>query len=151
MERATSDSGLPQADPDRRLILAARAILILHREFERAARHADITIPQYRFLLTLKRGASRARELASDSAIGKPTASALITEMEKRGLIAREPDARDGRSTLLRLTDEGIARHAAFERALAGALAGFVPLEGSEAILQGFTDLAYRIDQRRGA
>jgi DNA-binding MarR family transcriptional regulator len=134
--------------PDRRLILAARTILILHREFERAARHAEITIPQYRFLLRLKRGASRARELASDSAIGKPTASALINEMEKRGLIVREPDARDGRSALLRLTDEGVAKHAAFERTLAGLLSDFVPIDNSDEILEGLTQLAYRIDRR---
>ena len=135
--------------PDRRLILAARTILVLHREFERAARHAEITIPQYRFLLMLKRGASRAADLATDSAIGKPAASALINEMERRGLIVREAHARDGRSILLRLTADGVAKHAAFEQALAGLLTDLLPPGESEDILQGLTELAYRIDQRR--
>lgn len=142
----------PDSDdaPDRRLILAARTILVLHREFERIARRAEITIPQYRFLLALKRGASRAASLASDSAIGRPTASALITDMERRGLIVREPDAEDGRGVLLRLTELGVEKHAAFERDLAASLAGVMPPAQSDVILDGLEELAYRIDQRRG-
>lgn len=149
MKKAASEDANGGPPPDRRLILAARTILVLHREFERAARHADITIPQYRFLLMLKRGASRAGDLAQDSAIGKPTASVLINEMERRGLIVRERDAQDGRSMLLRLTEEGVARHAAFERELARLLVDLMPPEESEEILSGLTQLAYRIDQRR--
>lgn len=140
----------PSAEaPDRRLILAARTILVLHRELERAARGADITIPQYRFLLILKRGASRAGDLAQDAAIGRPTASALINDMERRGLIKREPDPEDGRSIILRLTEEGIARHAAFERELARVLGDLMPPADSDRILEGITELAYRIDRRR--
>lgn len=149
MKKAASEDPNGGPPPDRRLILAARTILVLHREFERASRHADITIPQYRFLLTLKRGASRAGDLAQDSAIGKPTASVLINEMERRGLIVRERDAQDGRSMLLRLTEEGVARHAAFERELARLLVDLMPPDESEEILSGLTQLAYRIDQRR--
>lgn len=136
-------------DPDRLLILAARTVLVLHKQLERAARGADITIAQYRFLLALKRGASRARELAQDSAVGRPAASALINEMEKRGLVAREADARDGRSEILRLTPTGVAKHAAFERELARVLGEVMPPAESGAILEAISELAYRIDQRR--
>lgn len=144
------ESGEDAGEVDRRLILAARTILVVHRELERAARDAEITIPQYRFLLYLKRrGPTRAGDLASDSGIGRPTASALIGEMERRGLIVREPDAEDGRSVLLRLSPKGVARHAAFERELARVLTALMPPVESDAILEGLSQLAYRIDRRR--
>lgn len=134
---------------DRRAILLARAIVVLFRDFERVARQADITVPQYRFLLFLKRGPKRAGDLALQAAIGKPTASALIADMEKRGLITREADPADARSIRLRLTDLGLARHAAFERALADHLLDLMGPEASEAILEATTTLAYLIDARR--
>lgn len=135
--------------PDRRLILAARTILVLHRQFEHIARRAEITIPQYRFLLSLKRGASRAANLAADSAIGRPTASVLIAEMERRGLIVREPDAADGRGVVLRLTPDGMAKHAAFEADLARALAELMPSDESASMLDALSELAYRVDSHR--
>ncbi|MDB5433276.1 MAG: transcriptional regulator, MarR family [Caulobacter sp.] len=150
MTSNVSDVAEEADELDRRLILAARTVLMVHRELERAARDADMTIPQYRFLLYLKRrGPMRAGDLALDSAIGRSTASALIGEMERRGLIARQPDAEDGRSVLLRLTPEGIAKHATFERELARVLAGLLPSEESDEILKGLTHLAYHIDRRR--
>ena len=136
------------AEPDRLLILAARTVIVLHRELERAARGTDITIAQYRFLLSLKRGASRARDLAQESAIGKPAASALINELGKRGLVVREADPRDGRSEILRLTPAGVAKHAAFERELARVLGEFMPPDESRAMLEAISELAYRIDRR---
>ncbi len=138
------------AEPDRRLILAARAVLMLHRDLERVARGADITIPQYRFLLALKRGASRAGDLAAESAVGRPAASSLIAELQRRGLIVRQPDPSDGRGVILRLTPAGIAKHAQFERELARVLGQVMPPADSEGILEAITQLAYRIDGRRG-
>ena len=135
---------------DRRAILAARVVVVLHRELERAMRGADLNISQYRLMLVLKRGPQRASELAADSAIGKPAASALIAEMEREGLIERRPDQTDGRSVQLRLTPEGLRRHAAFERALAGLLGSYLPPDQADAVLEGMTALAYAIDARRG-
>lgn len=133
---------------DRRAILMARAIVVLFRDFELVAREADITVPQYRFLLFLKRGPRRAGDLALQAAVGKPTASALIADMEKRGLISREADPADARSVRLRLTDEGLARHGAFESALARHLEDLLG-EKAEGILEAATELAYMIDARR--
>ncbi|PWR25678.1 MarR family winged helix-turn-helix transcriptional regulator [Zavarzinia aquatilis] len=133
---------------DRRAILLARAIVVLFRDFELVAREADITVPQYRFLLFLKRGPKRAGDLALQAAVGKPTASALIAEMEKRGLITREPDPMDARSIRLRLTEEGLARHGAFEAALARKLEDLMG-EKADDILGAATELAYLIDARR--
>ena len=136
-------------ETDRRAILLARAIVVLFRDFERVARAAEITVPQYRFLLFLKRGPKRAGDLALQAAVGKPTASALIADMEKRGLITRETDPDDARGIRLRLTEAGLARHAAFERALAAHLLDLMGEEGADAILEATTTLAYMIDAKR--
>ncbi|MFA5120657.1 MarR family winged helix-turn-helix transcriptional regulator [Zavarzinia sp.] len=138
-----------QGETDRRAILLARAVVVLFRDFELVAREFDLTVPQYRFLLFLKRGPRRAGELALEAAIGKPTASALIVEMERRGLITREADPADGRSIQLRLTELGLARHAAFEAALAGRLTDLIGPADIEAILEAGVTLAYRLDARR--
>jgi DNA-binding MarR family transcriptional regulator len=134
---------------DRRAILLARAVVVLFRDFELVAREAEITVPQYRFLLFLKRGPKRAGELAVEAAIGKPTASALIVEMERRGLITREADPDDARSVQLRLTQLGLDRHAAFEAALARHLQGLLARGDSDRILEATTELAYLIDAMR--
>lgn len=69
--------------------------------------------------------------------------------MERRGLVAREPDAKDGRSEILRLTPAGIAKHAAFERELARVLGEIMPPAESQGILEAISQLAYRIDSWR--
>jgi DNA-binding MarR family transcriptional regulator len=134
---------------DRRLILMARTVVVLFRQFERIAREMEITIPQYRFLLFLKRGPKRAGELAVEAAIRKPTASGLIADMEKRGLIARAPDAADGRSIRLTLTKKGLAKHREFEEALARYLPSLIEEGDAERMLDAFSELAYIIDSKR--
>ncbi|MBI1262665.1 MAG: MarR family transcriptional regulator [Rhizobiales bacterium] len=136
---------------DRRLILMARSVVVLFREFETIARELDITIPQYRFLLFLKRGPKRAGELAVEAAIRKPTASGLIADMEKRGLIMRQPDASDGRSIKLSLTPKGLEKHRLFELALARYLPSLLEKGDSESMLEAFSELAYIIDNQRGS
>ncbi|MDE1173512.1 MAG: MarR family transcriptional regulator [Parvibaculaceae bacterium] len=136
----------PEQPVDRRLILMARTIVVLYRAFETIAREHDITIPQYRFLLTLKRGPKRAGELAVSASIRKPTASALIADMEKRGLIVRQADETDGRSVRLRLTDKGLEKHKAFELALARYLPSLLEKGEAGRMLDAFTELAYIID-----
>lgn len=133
---------------DRRSILAARLVIVLFRAFEQAARHADLTIPQFRFMLMLRRGPRRASELAASSGIGRPTASALIAEMERRGLIYRRRDEADARAVELRLTEDGERRFARLDEALAGAFETHLPDAEREAILDGFAAMALFIDER---
>ncbi|MDP1626828.1 MarR family winged helix-turn-helix transcriptional regulator [Parvibaculum sp.] len=136
-------------DLDRRLILMARTVVVLFRQFEQIAREMEITIPQYRFLLFLKRGPKRAGELAVEAAIRKPTASGLIADMEKRGLIQRAPDKSDGRSIHLTLTRKGLAKHREFEMALARYLPSLLEEGNADAMLDAFEELAYIIDAKR--
>ncbi|HEX7774980.1 MAG TPA: MarR family transcriptional regulator, partial [Parvibaculum sp.] len=105
---------------------------------------------QYRFLLFLKRGPKRAGELAVNAAIRKPTASGLIADMEKRGLISRTPDREDGRSVKLKLTPKGLKKHREFEEALARFLPSLLDEGDAERMLDAFSELAYIIDAKRG-
>ncbi len=148
-DKRNGTSGGETADIDRRLILMARTVVVLFREFEKIARELDITIPQYRFLLFLKRGPKRAGELAVEAAIRKPTASGLIADMEKRGLIARAPDKEDGRSVKLSLTPKGLRKHREFEEALARYLPSLLDQGNPERMLEAFSELAYIIDSKR--
>ena len=69
---------------DRQLILFARVIIVLHRVLERHAKGADLSIPQYRFLLGLKRGAKRASELATLSGIGRPSSRCGLLRTDRQ-------------------------------------------------------------------
>lgn len=47
------------------------------------------------------------RDLAQRAAVEQPTMAATLARMERDGLILREPDPRDGRSALVRLSEAG--------------------------------------------
>ena len=54
-------------------------------------------------------GAVRPGDLARIEGIAAPGTTRLIAELERRGLVSREPDPEDGRSQLIRVTPEGEA------------------------------------------
>ena len=127
----------------------ARVVVVLHRLLERSAGAPSLSIPQYRFLLTMKRGPRRASDLAAISGIGRPAASVLVTELERRGYIERYADPDDGRAEMLRLTVGGLGRFADFERMMAEEMAEFIDVKDSDALLDGLELLAHHIDRKR--
>src|SRR5690349_19619218 len=61
-------------------------------------------------LATIERhGPLTPSELASRERIQRPTATRLLANMEAEGLIIRTPDPADGRSSLIHLSDYGLA------------------------------------------
>ena len=68
-----------------------------------------LSLRQYRILERLSERPHRTTELASISGISQPTASAAVAALEARSLVRRSADPRDGRATLLELTDDGRA------------------------------------------
>jgi DNA-binding MarR family transcriptional regulator len=58
---------------------------------------------------TLARGARRITDLADQEGLAQPTMTLLVKRLEERGLVAREPDASDGRAVLVSITDAGTA------------------------------------------
>lgn len=56
-------------------------------------------------------GAATQRELAEATVMDKVAVNRACKVLEDRGLLARQPNSRDGRSHMLALTDEGRAIH----------------------------------------
>ncbi|MEL7463385.1 MAG: homoprotocatechuate degradation operon regulator HpaR [Pseudomonadota bacterium] len=71
---------------------------------------AGLTLPQWRVIRALAEGGAHdAAELAEKCAVLPPSLSRILTVLEKRGLLAREKGAGDGRRLVINLTDQGAA------------------------------------------
>jgi DNA-binding MarR family transcriptional regulator len=47
-------------------------------------------------------------QLADHEAIAKPSATGIVGRLIGKGLVAREPDPRDGRSSIVEITPDGV-------------------------------------------
>lgn len=86
-----------------------RAQVLLIRRFAADDVWVEVTQVEYDVLYTLSKspwGMSMV-DLNRDVLLSQGGVSRLIARLEKRDLIVREPDPRDGRATLLRLTEMG--------------------------------------------
>jgi DNA-binding MarR family transcriptional regulator len=92
----------------------------------------------------------RMSQLAEYVGTTPPTVTKLVRELEHRGLIARCPDADDGRATILSLTGEGRRVAEQIGRARLEGLRE-VMADWSETDLRSFTTLFERLraDMRR--
>jgi DNA-binding MarR family transcriptional regulator len=67
----------------------------------------SLSLRQYRMLERLSERPHRTTELATTSGVSQPTATAAVTSLEARGLVARTADPQDRRATLIVLTEPG--------------------------------------------
>jgi MarR family transcriptional regulator, transcriptional regulator for hemolysin len=117
----------PEAMPAMVIATAAR---LLARLADVRLRDLGISTSHFPVLVALKDGARLSqKELARLAAVEQPSMAQLLARMERDGLIRREPDPADGRSSLISLTDSAIDRIAPARAILAQgnreALAGF--------------------------
>jgi len=79
---------------------------------------ADLTFQQWRALVVVgHRGGVRVGELATRVGMSMPSASRLVDRLEARGYVSTSRDPRDGRGTIVALTDHGAeVRHAVMAR-----------------------------------
>jgi DNA-binding MarR family transcriptional regulator len=98
-------------------VQAIRALARLARLLERTS--GDLNLAHYRVLSAVADGDERASRVADRLALGKPTISAAVESLCKRGLLRREDAAEDRRVATLSLTPAG-------EDALAEVEKGFV-------------------------
>ncbi|AMM22019.1 hypothetical protein AX769_20040 [Frondihabitans sp. PAMC 28766] len=87
------------------LVSAVRALARASRIVERAS--DGLSFADYRVLAAISSGEERASRLAARLAVGKPTISATVDSLHRRGLIRRDAVAGDARATSLALTPEG--------------------------------------------
>jgi DNA-binding MarR family transcriptional regulator len=89
------------------LYAASRAVTGLYRPVLEAL---GLTYPQYLVLLVLwERGQVPVRELGEALSLDYGTLTPLLKRLEAHGLLRRERSARDERSVLITLTDDGVA------------------------------------------
>ena len=70
----------------------------------------DISMTAVSTLTTLRhRGPQRVTTLATAHGVAQPSMTALISSLERSGLVVRRHDPDDGRATLVELTDQGDA------------------------------------------
>jgi MarR family transcriptional regulator, transcriptional regulator for hemolysin len=87
---------------------ASRALV---REFERRLRPLDFGMAYLPVVVALEEeGALQQKELAERAHVEQPTMAALLTRMERDGLIARSPHPTDKRASLVSLTPKAVAR-----------------------------------------
>lgn len=84
---------------------AIRALARMARQLERSS--GGLNLAHYRVLAAVADGDERASRVAARLALGKPTVSAAVESLTKRGLLSREDAADDGRATTLALTASG--------------------------------------------
>jgi DNA-binding MarR family transcriptional regulator len=83
------------------------------------------------------------KDLAARLGIDPANASSLLTRLERRGLVRREPAEHDRRRRLVALTDEGRETRAALARCIAAGEPAFGRLSTAE--LTTFRDLLRRV------
>ncbi|WP_232303544.1 MarR family winged helix-turn-helix transcriptional regulator [Pseudofrankia sp. DC12] len=93
-----------------------RALVGAARVLERAS--GELSLAQYRVLASVAAGDERASRIAARLALGKPTISATVESLRRRGLLTRAAVDDDQRAATLRLTDDGRAVLDAAERAM---------------------------------
>ncbi len=102
---------LPAATVD-----AVRALARASRLLERAS--GEVNLAHYRVLAAIASGDQRASRIAVKLALGKPTISASVEWLCKRGFLARGDVKGDQRAASLHLTVEGVRWLAAVETAM---------------------------------
>lgn len=89
-----------------RLSVTSNAVSVLIANRYRA--RFGLKIPEWRVMAVLgDRGTATQRELTELTLMDKVAVNRACKELEDRALASRQPNARDGRSHLLALTDEG--------------------------------------------
>ncbi|HEX4306165.1 MAG TPA: MarR family winged helix-turn-helix transcriptional regulator [Solirubrobacterales bacterium] len=101
-------------------VQAIRALARMARQLERSS--GDLNLAHYRVLAAVADGDERASRVADRLALGKPTVSAAVESLTKRGLLSREDAAEDRRAATLALTPAGEAALAAVEDEMLGRL-----------------------------
>lgn len=89
--------------------LIAQAARLFGRLGEARLKPLGFGVGQLPVLMALKDGAALSqKELATLARIEQPSMAQMLARMERDGLVTRDPDSRDGRSSLVSLTDRAL-------------------------------------------
>jgi DNA-binding MarR family transcriptional regulator len=108
---------------------------LLLRRLRQVGLPGELTVPETSALARLDRhGPATSSELARTEQISPQSMGATLSALEARGLVTRDPDARDGRRIVLSVTEAGRQllrdkRDARTEHLARALAAGFPPQE----------------------
>ncbi|PCC35481.1 transcriptional regulator [Brachybacterium alimentarium] len=121
-----------------------------------AARRSEVGVGavSWRVVSTIERhGPLRLSEIADRERVSRPTATTVIKRLEEEGLVQREGDPTDSRSSLVTTTKQGSAQLAAWRRQLAvgvGGLLAPLPAEDLATLDRAAEILAGLVDTHDG-
>lgn len=123
---------------------AVRVLARLSRLLERGA--GELSLAHYRVLAAIADGDERASRVAARLALGRPTISASVDALCRRGLLSR-CTAADHRATTLRLTPAGRALLAEVDAALVTRLRTVLgEVDDPEAVIAAIRTLGPALD-----
>jgi len=121
-----------------------------------AARRSEVGVGtvSWRVVATIERhGPLRLSEIADRERVSRPTATTVIKRLEEEGLVRREPDPTDSRSSLVSTTEQGTGQLTAWRSQLAtgvGALLEPLPAEDIATLERAAEILAGLVDSHDG-
>lgn len=139
---------LPEETARALLRLIPSLIRLLAVELRRAPDAAGLTLPQFKLLARLSERDFRPAELAELLEIGRPTLTAIVDGLVRRGLVERQRDLADRRGVLLRLTPAGRTLFHTVEArttAVLGRLVAELAVAEQAALGQGLSALERRL------
>jgi len=142
----------PPASPE----LPQHLALVCSQFSRLAARRSDVGVGavSWRVVATIDRhGPLRLSEIAERERVSRSTATAVIQRLEEEGLVGREKDPSDSRSSLISTTPRGAAQLATWREQLAGGVGGLLaplPAEDLEALERAAAILARLVDAHDG-
>src|ERR1700744_4420132 len=126
-EAISEEGWQPQNQPAQLIMRAARQLARIN---DIRLRELGVSVSQLPVMVALKHGAKLAqKELARLTGVEQPSMAQLLARMERDGLVSREPDPADGRSSLISLTDHAMSQLAPGRQLL---------LKGNREALAGF-------------
>jgi DNA-binding MarR family transcriptional regulator len=126
-------------------VQAVRALARLARALERSS--GDLNLAHYRVLAAVADGDERASRVAERLALGKPTVSAAVESLCKRGLLARETSGADRRVAKLSPTPAGEAALAEVEETMVGRIDDILSrAQNPDAVIAALASLGPAID-----
>jgi DNA-binding MarR family transcriptional regulator len=127
-------------------VQAVRAMARLARALERSS--GDLHLAHYRVLAAVADGDERASRVAERLALGKPTVSAAVESLCKRGLLAREVSVDDRRVATLSPTPAGEAALAEVEEVMVGRIDEILRrTEDPDAVVEALGQVGVALDE----
>lgn len=121
-----------------------------------AARRSEVGVGtvSWRVVATIERhGPLRLSEIAERERVSRPTATTVIKRLEEEGLVCREPDPTDSRSSLVSTTERGSLQLVAWREQLAEGVGGLLeplPAEDLATLARAAEILSRLVDTHDG-